>query len=97
MAKKPITGKSKLSKVVASEKKDDKKEKLGVISKKKKTFKKTYELGEKDVEHLKSIVKRVNDESFNKISEVSIIKGLIEIGIKSKTEKIIKSIKEAAF
>jgi len=95
MAKKQITGKSKLSNIVVE--KDDKKEKLGVVSKKKKTFKKTYELGEKDVEKLKSIVKRVNDESFNKISETSIIKGLIEIGGKSKTEKIIKAIKEAAF
>jgi len=97
MAKKQITGKSKLSNVVVSDKEDNKKEKLGVISNKKKTFKKTYELGEKDVEKLKSIVKKINDESFNKISETSIIKGLIEIGKNSKTEKIIKAIKEAAF
>jgi len=98
MAKKPITGKSKLSNVVVSDKKEtNKNEKLGVVSKKRKTFKKTYELGEKDVEKLKNIVKRINDESFNKISETSIIKGLIEIGKKSKTEKIIKAIKDAAF
>ncbi|KPA16079.1 hypothetical protein MHK_003707 [Candidatus Magnetomorum sp. HK-1] len=98
MAKKKITGTSKLSNVDLDKKEDKtKKEKLNLVTKEKKSVRRNYIFGEKDVEALSKIVSRVNDASSRKITETSVIKGLIEIGKKSKTEKLIKAIKEAAF
>ena len=96
MPKKKITGKSKLSNVSTAPK-ENTQEKLNIISKEKKSIRRNYLFGEKDIEALSKIVNRVNGESSRNITETSVIKGLIEIGKKSKTERLIKAIKEAAF
>lgn len=93
-SKKKIVGKSKLASVQVE--KEAEKPSLDLISHKPESKMKSFRLFDSDIEKLRTITKEVNRHSSSRvISETSVIKGLIELGAKTKPEKILKSIKDA--
>lgn len=56
---------------------------------------KSFKLRGLDIARLKKIVKEANEESKFKISETDVIKGLIFLGEKMQSKKIIKAYKDA--
>ncbi len=88
MAKKKIIGKTKLTqeKILTPQ--------LNIIKAKPKIAAKSFRLHDKDIMNLKTITAELNTISQKKISETQVIGGLIEIGSKTKTEKLLKVIKK---
>jgi hypothetical protein len=103
MSKKPLglNGGSKLASTpspldLSQEKKQEKNLILIIKRKKKPIYPKSYRLNQDDTERMKKILKAVNECGLSRIfTETEIIKGLLVIGEKTRSEKIISSIKEA--
>lgn len=94
MAKKKITGQSKLSQV-GVRKEDDSADKLNLVNKKVRITATSFRLTPEDKQRLKAIAEKVNERSPNaKISETMIIRALIKNGQKIKPEKMLEMIRE---
>jgi hypothetical protein len=92
MAKKKITGQSKLATTSSP---DDSSKELKLVSRKPKLLPTSFRLTPEDSERLKSITAAVNELSpYKKISETMVIKALLYNGRKMKPETLIKAIKE---
>ena len=94
MAKKPITGKSKLLSEASDGREPQEALHLKFPKKKKPTLK-NYRLSEPDLQSLRKIVVAVNQLSpYKEISETSVIKALISIGSRLHPDKILRAVKE---
>ncbi|MCB2180944.1 MAG: hypothetical protein KQH63_02830 [Desulfobulbaceae bacterium] len=92
MAKKKITGQSKLAKTSSP---DDSSENLKLVARKSQLQPTSFRLTPEDKERLKSITSEVNELSpHKKISETMVIKALLYTGRKMKPERVIKAIRE---
>jgi hypothetical protein len=92
MAKKKITGKSKLA-TTQSPKKGT--EDLKLVNRKAQLKPTSFRLTPEDSDRLKAITAAVNELSpYKKISETMIIKALLYKGQKAKPESLISAIKE---
>ncbi|OGQ95909.1 MAG: hypothetical protein A2521_02945 [Deltaproteobacteria bacterium RIFOXYD12_FULL_57_12] len=92
MAKKKITGQSKLATTSSP---DNSSENLQLVSRRSQLKPTSFRLTPEDKERLKSIVAAVNEFSpHKKISETIIIKALLFQGQKIKPEQLIKAIRE---
>lgn len=100
MAKKKLTGTSKLSQAkdpTISTKSADSENRLNLIKKKNKTpNSKSYRLHDSDLIRLKGIIAKVNEEkeAGRAITETDVIRGLVLLGEKTTASKLLKSIKE---
>ncbi len=72
----------------------NKMEKPNLVQAKKKIYPTSFRLNANDIASLKQITAKVNEEVNGKISETSIIKALIQLGINQPTAKIIKAYKD---
>ena len=94
MAKKKITGQSKLAQIHISS--ESPSEELHLVTKSVKIAPTSFRLTPEDKQRLKMVTEAVNDLSPNKkISETMVIKALIYIGIKTKPEKLLSLIRDA--
>ena len=93
MAKKPLTGKSKLSEA-AERKTTEKAETLPLVNQRQKPRLKNFRLTPTDIMRLQKLTEAVNGESERPISETAVIKGLIALGEKITPEKLLKLIRE---
>lgn len=92
MAKKKITGQSKLARTSSP---SESSEELKLVSRKSQLQPTSFRLTPEDKERLKSITAMVNELSpYKKISETMVIKALLYNGQKMKPETLIKAIKE---
>ena len=92
MAKKKITGQSKLARTISP---DDSSENLKLVSRKSQLKPTSFRLTPEDSERLKSITAAVNELSpYKKISETMVIKALLYNGRKIKPERLFKAIRE---
>lgn len=92
MAKKKITGQSKLATTSAP---GDSSEELKLVSRKSQLLPTSFRLTPEDSERLKSITAAVDELSpYKKISETMVIKALLYNGRKIKPESLIKAIRE---
>jgi hypothetical protein len=92
MAKKKITGKSKLA-TTSSPKSSS--EKLELVKRKTRFMPTSFRLTPEDSDRLKSITAAVNELSpYKKISETMVVKALLYNGQKIKPENLLKAIKE---
>mgnify|MGYP003374369639 CR=1 FL=1 len=93
MAKKPLTGKSKLSES-AQRKPTEESESLPLVNQRQKPRLKNFRLTPADIMRLQKLTDAVNGESERPISETAVIKGLIALGEKTTPEKLLKLIRE---
>lgn len=93
MAKKPLTGKSKLSEAV-QRKSTEESESLPLVNQRQQPRLKNFRLTPTDIMRLQKITTAINGESERPISETAVIKGLIALGEKTPPEKLLKLIKE---
>ena len=92
MAKKKITGKSKLA-TTSSPKTST--EKLKLVKRKSQLMPTSFRLTPEDSDRLKSITAAVNELSpYKKISETMVVKALLYSGQKIKPENLLKAVKE---
>ena len=92
MAKKKITGKSKLANTSSPETSPDK---LKLVERKTQFLPTSFRLTPEDSDRLKSITAAVNELSpYKKISETMVVKALLYNGQKIKPENLLKAIKE---
>jgi hypothetical protein len=92
MAKKKITGQSKLA-ITSSP--SDSSEELQLVTRKPQLKPTSFRLTPEDSERLKSITAAVNELSpYKKISETMVVKALLYNGRKMKPESVLKAIKE---
>lgn len=95
MAKKKITGQSKLASTNSPE---NSTESLRLVSRKSHLKPTSFRLNPEDKERLKSIAAAVNDLSPNKkISETIIIRALLLQGQKTKADRLLTTIREVIF
>lgn len=95
MAKKPLTGTTKLAQTPVAPTAEPQNEPLPLKRKRPKTTLKNFRLSPIDVKRLQEITNSVNEASDRFISETAVIKGLIYMAEKTNTDKLIKLIKEA--
>lgn len=93
MAKKPLTGQSKLSEAI-QRKPDENTEALPLVRKRHQAKLKNFRLTPADILRLQKLTDAVNGESERPISETAVIKGLIALGEKTTPEKLLKLIRE---
>ena len=67
---------------------------LSATSTKRQAVSKCFRFSHDDIQSLKLITKRVNEESRGTISETKVIKALIELGTKTESSKIIKALSQ---
>ena len=92
MAKKKITGQSKLATTSSPA---DSAEELQLVSRKPHLNPTSFRLTPEDSDRLKSITSAVNELSpYKKISETMVVKALLYNGRKMKPENLLKAIKE---
>ena len=92
MAKKKITGKSKLATTSSPETSPDN---LKLVERKPQFLPTSFRLTPEDSDRLKSITAAVNELSpYKKISETMVVKALLYNGQKIKPENLLKAIKE---
>ena len=92
MARKKITGKSKL---VNNSSPEDYTEKLTLVKRKTQFMPTSFRLTPEDSDRLKSITAAVNELSpYKKISETMVVKALLYNGQKIKPESLLKAVKE---
>ncbi|MBU4264021.1 MAG: hypothetical protein KKC76_19375 [Proteobacteria bacterium] len=92
MAKKKITGQSKLATTSSPA---DSSEDLKLVSRKSQLKPTSFRLTPEDSERLKSITAAVNELSpYKKISETMVVKALLYSGRKIKPENLLKAIRE---
>lgn len=92
MAKKKITGQSKLARTSSP---GDSAEDLQLVSRKPKLKPTSFRLTPEDSQRLKSITAEVNKLSpYKKISETMVVKALLFNGHKMKPERLLKAIRE---
>ena len=92
MAKKKITGKSKLA-TTSSPKTST--EKLKLVKRKSRLMPTSFRLTPEDSDRLKSITAALNELSpYKKISETMVVKALLYTGQKIKPESLLKAVKE---
>lgn len=92
MAKKPLTGKTKLAEAATQRKQDE--EPLPLVKQRQKPRLKNFRLTPADIMRLQKLTDAVNGESERPISETAVIKGLIALGEKTTPEKLLKLIRE---
>lgn len=93
MAKKPLTGQSKLSEAVQRKPAENTKE-LSLVRQRLKPKLKNFRLTPADIMRLQKITDAINGESERPISETAVIKGLIALGEKTTPEKLLRLIRE---
>ncbi len=93
MAKKPLTGQSKLSEAVQRKPTENTKE-LSLVRQRLKPKLKNFRLAPADIMRLQKITDAINGESERPISETAVIKGLIALGEKTTPEKLLRLIRE---
>jgi len=92
MAKKKITGQSKLA---TTNSPGDSSEELKLVNRKPRLMPTSFRLTPEDSDRLKSITAAVNELApYKKISETMVIKALLYNGQKMKPETLLKAIKE---
>jgi len=92
MAKKKITGQSKLATTSSPA---DSAEDLQLVSRKPQLNPTSFRLTPEDSDRLKSITAALNELSpYKKISETMVVKALLYNGHKMKPERLLKAIKE---
>ncbi len=92
MARKKITGKSKLATTSSP---DTSSEKLKLVKRKPQFMPTSFRLTPEDSDRLKNITAAVNELSpYKKISETMVVKALLYNGMKTKPESLLKAIKE---
>lgn len=67
---------------------------MQAASNKKQAISKTFRFASDDVMNLKEIANRVNAESRRNVSETKVVQALIQLGTKTETSRIIKSLGE---
>ena len=93
MAKKSLSGTSKLSEV-AQRKTTEEAESLPLIGQRQKPRLKNFRLAPADIMRLQKLTDAINAESERPISETSVIKGLIALGEKTTPAKLLRLIRE---
>lgn len=93
MAKKSLSGTSKLSEV-AQRKTTEEAESLPLIAQRQKPRLKNFRLTPADIMRLQKLTDAINAESERPISETSVIKGLIALGEKTTPAKLLRLIRE---
>ena len=95
MAKKPLTGTTKLAQVnpIASVPELES-QGLRLVRRKPKTTLKNFRLSNSDIQRLHQITEAVNRESEKFLSETAVIKGLLALGEKTSPAKLLKVMKE---
>lgn len=92
MAKKKITGQSKLARTTSP---DESSDSLQLVTRKATLKPTSFRLTPEDKERLKGITRRVNELSPNKkISETMVVRALLFTGNRMKSERLIKAIRE---
>lgn len=96
MAKKPLSGTTKLSEAAVrtlTPQKDS--EAFSLVRQRPKPRLKNFRLSPTDILRLQKLTATINQESERSISETAVIKGLIALGEKTDPIKLLKFIKEA--
>lgn len=95
MAKKPLTGTTKLAQAnpIASVPERES-QRLRLVRRKPKTTLKNFRLSDSDIQRLHQITEAVNSESEKFLSETAVIKGLLALGEKTSPAKLLKVMKE---
>ncbi|MCB0195520.1 MAG: hypothetical protein KDJ65_26460 [Anaerolineae bacterium] len=93
MAKKPLTGQSKLSEAI-QRKSAEENEGLPLVRQRYKPKLKNFRLAPADIMRLQKITDAINGESERPISETAVIKGLIALGEKTAPDKLLRLIRE---
>jgi len=94
MAKKKITGRTKLTPGAAPAPGSPDKTLDLITPKREKEFPTSFRLRKSDLQRLDEIVNNVNEFVTVRVNRTSIIKALISIGSKAKPERIVKAFKE---
>ena len=93
MAKKSISGTTKLSEVT-KHKPAEESEALPLVRKRQQPKLKNFRLTPADIMRLQKLTDAINGESEKLISETAVIKGLIALGEKTTPKKLLKLIRE---
>ena len=93
MAKKSLTGTTKLSEV-PKRKPTEEAEALPLVRKRHQAKLKNFRLTPADILRLQKLTDAINGESERPISETAVIKGLIALGEKTPPAKLLKLIRE---
>ena len=93
MAKKPLTGQSKLSEAI-QRKSAEENAGLPLVRQRYKPKLKNFRLAPADIMRLQKITDAINGESERPISETAVIKGLIALGEKTAPDKLLRLIRE---
>ena len=93
MAKKSLSGTSKLSEV-AKKKPTEEATTLPLVRKRHQAKLKNFRLTPADILRLQKLTDAINGESERPISETAVIKGLIALGEKTPPAKLLKLIRE---
>ena len=93
MAKKALTGNTKLAEA-AQRKTSEDGNALPLLNQRAKPRLKNFRLAPADILRLQNVTEAINGESERPISETAVIKGLIALGEKTAPEKLLKLIRE---
>ena len=93
MAKKALTGNTKLAEAAQRKPTEDSKP-VSLLNQRAKPRLKNFRLAPADILRLQKLTEAVNGESERPISETAVIKGLIALGEKTAPEKLLKLIRE---
>lgn len=93
MAKKPLTGQSKLGEA-AKRKANEDEGSITKVRERQKSKLKNFRLTGADIMRLQKLTDAINGESERLISETAVIKGLLLLGEKTAPEKLLKIIRE---
>ena len=94
MAKKPLAGTTKLSEVKKRSATEEQTQSLPLVRKHHQAKLKNFRLTPADILRLQKLTDAINGESERPISETAVIKGLIALGEKTQTAKLLKLIRE---
>lgn len=94
MARKALTGTTKLSETVAQRTLPEGGEPLALVKQRPKPRLKNFRLTPADILRLQKLTEALNGESERPISETAVIKGLIALGEKTPPSKLIKLVRE---
>ena len=95
MAKKPLTGTTKLAQAnPIAWVPERESQRLRLVRRKPKTTLKNFRLSDSDIQRLHQITEAVNSESEKFLSETAVIKGLLTLGEKTSPAKLLKVMKE---
>lgn len=94
MARKALTGTTKLSETAAQRTPPEGGDALSLVNQRSKPRLKNFRLTPADILRLQKLTEALNGESERPISETAVIKGLIALGEKTPPSKLLKLVRE---